>query len=222
MAAQARKASAFPATPSWFEAPLLRGFPGRAWYRVGQFLRGWQATVTAADAALVTQVLGPIGPQALALFGRMPRDAQAHSLRVLKAVQGRGIIPDPVQLSILPDLAAAALLHDVGKVAADEAHAYLGLWLRGPIVLLEALRPQWLARWASPQPGPSVRYALYVQQEHPQIGAELAKAAGCSALTCRLIAQHQDPHGEMQEDDTFDLTTARHCLVRLQWADGRN
>jgi hypothetical protein len=195
---------------------------GRAWYRVAQFLRGWGATVTEADAALVNQVLAPIGPQAVALFGRMPRDAQAHSLRVLKTMHGEGIVPDPRQLSILPDLAVAALLHDVGKIAADEAGAYLGLWLRGPIVLLEALRPLWLVRWAAPQPGPTIRYALYVQQEHPQIGAELARTAGCSRLTCWLIAQHQNPALSVQQDDRFDLTTARHCLARLQWADGRN
>jgi hypothetical protein len=194
--------------------------------------------VTAADAALVEQVLGPVGPRAVSLFGRMPRDAQAHSLRVLKAVQSKGIVPDPVRLSILPDLAAAALLHDVGKVAAGEAHAYLGLWLRGPIVLLEAVRPQLLVQWASPEPRPSVRYALYVQQEHPQIGAEMARAAGCSTLTCWLIARHQEILPGVQgdeenpwefvqddnriEDNRIDVTTARHCLARLQWADGRN
>ncbi len=91
-----------------------------------------------------------------------------------------------------PDLAAAALLHDVGKVAADDAGAYLGLWMRGPIVLLEAWRPDLLVRLASPQPAASLRYALFVHLAHPQIGAAWANEAGCSPLTCWLIAHHQD------------------------------
>ena len=139
----------------------------RARYRVSQFLRGWRAAVTPADCALVRETLPP---PAAALFERMPRDAQAHSLRVLKELQASG--------ETSPDLAAAALLHDVGKVAADDAGAYLGLWLRGPLVLLEAWRPQWLAAWAAPDPAPTLRYALYVHLHHPQIGAQWAAEAG--------------------------------------------
>jgi hypothetical protein len=186
------------------------GWSGRVRYRLGQFLRGWRAAVPAADLALVQTVLPP---PAAALFGRMPRDAQAHSLRVLKELQVGG--------AVTPDLAAAALLHDVGKVAANDAGAYLGLWLRGPLVLLEAWRPDWLAAWASPTPARSPRYALYVHLEHPQIGAQWAAAAGCSAAACWLIAHHQDA-GAQAATPQPQSTQWQHDLARLQWADGRN
>ncbi len=189
---------AIPATP---HAPTLFM---RARYRAGQFLRGFRATVTPADLAAVGDLLPPA---AAALFLRMPTDAQAHSLRVLRDLLASGEAP--------PDLLAAALLHDVGKVAANDAGAYLGLWLRGPLVLLEAWRPHWLAASASPVPGRSLRYALHVHLHHAQIGARWAAEAGCTPYTCRLIAHHQD-HGALQS------AQFQHDLARLQWADGRN
>jgi hypothetical protein len=176
---------------------------GRTRYRIGQFLHGWRAGVSAQDYARVRQVLGP----ATALFLRMPLDAQAHSLRVLRTLEAEG--------EVSPDLAAAALLHDVGKVAATDAGAYLGLWLRGPLVVLEALWPSLLVRLASPEPSASLRYAIYVQAEHPQIGAAWARAEGCTELTCRLIAHHQD-------SDVAENSPATQTLARLQRADGRN
>lgn len=196
-------------------------------YRIGQFVRGWRASVSAQDQALMRQVLSP---PAAALFARMPVDAQAHSLRVLKELQTSG--------ETSADLAAAALLHDVGKVAANDAGAYLGLWLRGPLVLLEAWQPRRLAAWACATPSRSPRYALYVHLEHPQIGARWAAQAGCSAATCWLIAHHQDKHlktlavtpalirnGQTSTDALQPATPDndyRHDLARLQWADGRN
>ena len=197
----------------------------KARYRITQFFNGWRASVTPQDLTLVEQVLTPVGPAAGKLFRRMPVDAQAHSLRVVKALQADG--------PTTPDLAAAALLHDVGKVAADDAGAYLGLWLRGPIVLLEAWRPDWLVRLASSKPAASLRYALFVHLTHPQIGAAWAKEAGCSPLTCWLIAHHQDTCAaadaagnqtapEPAGNEPFELIAARNSLARLQWADGRN
>jgi len=194
------------ATPAGPHAPT---FFARARYRVGQFLRGWRAEVTPADLAAVRDLLPA---PAAALFLRMPPDAQAHSLCVLRDLQASGEVP--------PDLAAAALLHDVGKVAADDAGAYLGLWLRGPLVLLEAWRPHWLAAWASPVPTRSLRYALYVHLQHPQIGAQWAAEAGCTDHTCRLIAHHQD--GGQADQPALQETAFGHDLARLQWADGRN
>ena len=189
------------------------GFWARSRYRIWQFIRGWRAEVSTADRAEAACILAP---PAQALFAHMPVDAQAHSLRVLHALQTED--PD------LPnDVAAAALLHDVGKTAALEQGAYLGLWLRGPIVLVEAVCPAWLQRWASPKPGPTLRYAIYVQLEHARIGAEQAAAAGCSPLTCWLIAQHQtasEPGGPTGTPAETEL--ARLYLARLQAADGKH
>jgi hypothetical protein len=176
-------------------------------YRIGQFVRGWRAQVSATDRCLAGQVLSP---EALALFNRMPADAQAHSLRVLKALRAGGETPS--------DLSVAALLHDVGKVAATDAGAYLGLWARGPLVLLEAVRPNLVRRWASADPSRSMRYALYVHIEHPRIGAVWAQQAGCNELACWLIEHHQDkaPGGAVTAFGPWIL------LARLQGADGRN
>ena len=173
-------------------------------YRVRQFLRGWTARIGDDERLLVAQSLSPA---ALALFLRMPADAQRHSVNVLNTLRGASAVP--------PDLATAALLHDVGKVAASDAGAYLGLWIRGPLVIVEALRPRLLRRLACSQPSPSVRYALYVHLEHPHIGAEWAREAGCDGLTCWLIEHHQDKHlGGYGEP--------WNVLARLQWADGQN
>lgn len=208
----------------------------RAHYRVSQFLHGWRARLTEDDRRLVQQTLSPA---ALVIFDRMPADAQVHSVRVLRSLQASGATP--------ADLAVAALLHDVGKVAASDAGAYLGLWLRGPVVLLEAFAPALLARLAAPQPAASLRYAIYVQLMHPQIGAAWARAAGCSELACWLIEHHQDKGGARGERggatsgadafeegstanaaSTADVIAPRPSplaltlLSRLQWADGRN
>jgi hypothetical protein len=173
-------------------------------YRVGQFVHGWRARMSAEDRQIVARTLSLPAQE---LFGRMPIDAQAHSVAVLRSLCATGEVVD--------DLAVAALLHDVGKVAALDAGAYLGLWLRGPIVLLEALWPALVRRWADPEPAPALRYALYVHLDHPAIGAGWAEAAGCSPLTCWLIRHHQDKIDQAGQP-------CATLLARLQWADGRN
>jgi hypothetical protein len=179
-------------------------------YRVGQFWRGLSAQVTPDDLVVVAQTLSPA---AVKLFMQMPTDAQRHSLNVLASVQAAGY--DNV------DLAVAALLHDCGKVAANRGGVPLGLWLRGPMVLLEALLPDVAARWATLTAGDGwgqgVRYALYVQREHPAIGAAWAAEAGCSALSCWLIAHHQTPAASVQGSDAN-----RALLAALQAADEDN
>lgn len=174
-------------------------------YRLRQFLQGLNARVSVDEMCIVTQILPKA---AVALFVRMPVDAQRHSLNVLYAL--------PVAERQEADLAIAALLHDVGKVAADEAGVRLGLWLRGPLVILDAVAPQLLEQWASANPQQGWRYALYVQRTHPQIGALWASQAGCPPLACWLIEHHQA--AELLPDDG-----RRSALLRaLQQADNRN
>ncbi|MCC6457418.1 MAG: hypothetical protein IT328_20855 [Caldilineaceae bacterium] len=175
----------------------------RVLYRLGQFWRGLRATVTPEERQQVARVL-PIA--ALPLFMEMPLDAQRHSLDVLERLWAAG--------RHHPDLAVAALLHDCGKVAAAQGGVQIGLWLRGPLVLAAALVPRMAHSWASPDPAHGWRYALYVQREHPAIGAAWAARAGCSPLSCWLIAQHQTPLPLVAGDDE-----ARGLLAALQDAD---
>lgn len=181
--------------------------PRRVWwrqslYRVGQFWRGLHATVTAQERARVSQVLPPA---AVALFETMPRDAQRHSLDVLATLDAAGYGERA--------LAAAALLHDVGKIAANDAGLRLGLWLRGPLVLLEALAPAWSARQARADPTMGWRYLLHVHVQHPAIGAAWAEQAGCDEVCCWLIAMHQTSPEHCAPGPWRDL------LAALQWAD---
>lgn len=186
--------------------PNLPATPAR--YRVGQFFQGFVAHVTPAELELAAELLGP---RAWPLFAAMPTDAQRHSFNVLYDVQTAGFHD--------VDLAVAALLHDSGKIY--QAHngappATLGLWWRGPLVILEAIAPHWLERWATPTPAPTWRHLLHRHLHHPALGAQAARAAGCSEMVCRLIAQHQTPRPRTGSPRFLEL------LHVLQWADSRN
>lgn len=152
----------------------------RSAYRVQQFARGLRARIRPEEIEMVAAWLPAT---ALPLFIAMPVDAQRHSLNVFYTLNAGG--------SISRDLAAAALLHDCGKVAALLGGIQLGLWQRGPLVLLDHFMPRVTARWEAKDPDRGWRYLLYVQHKHPAIGARWAAAAGCSELTCWLIANHQ-------------------------------
>ena len=182
-------------------------------YRLRQFLRGLNVHITEDEQGLVREILTPT---AQALFRQMPPDAQRHSLNVLYTLQEDG--PD-----VVPDLAAAALLHDVGKVATEKAGIKLTLWLRGPLVLLNFFAPGWKHDLAADVPMPKTliqrwQYLLYVHFEHPQIGSVWAEDANCSPLTCWLIKHHQTDVQLIDEPHAL----WKIFLVALQCADGRN
>ena len=174
----------------------------RAWlYRIRQFASGFSAKIDPAETAYVQEILPP---KAFGLFQRMPVDAQRHSLNVLETLREVG--------QTEPELMVAALLHDVGKVAADEAGVPIRLWSRGILVVVEMIAPQLLARWASADPTRGWRYTLYVHQMHPQIGATWATEAGCTPLSVWLIDNHQDKKTDAPPEEMALLTA-------LQWAD---
>lgn len=175
------------------------------YYRLRQFWTGWFAAV---DPVELSAALAYLPTAAQARFQTLPIDAQRHSLNVLKTLQQRSAIPD--------DLAAAALLHDIGKLAADEAGLRINLWVRGPLVLLEKLAPHWLEHWSSAETTKGWRYLLYVHLKHPAIGAQWATVWGCTPLTCWLIEHHQD------EVTSVPSNEAERLLVLLQWADELN
>ncbi len=122
-----------------------------------------------------------------ALFTRMTRADQRHSVAVLRALLGeRG--SDAVDWQ-------AALLHDVGK-----AEARLQLWQRALWVLLRAVSPRLLEWFAADRPG-SWRYPFYLYRVHAARGAELVRAAGGSPLLVELVRLHDTPATEVSEPD---------------------
>lgn len=168
-------------------------------YRVQQFLAALWPQVTADERAMVAQSL----PQAAtALFQRMARRDQRHSLDVLCRVRQAA----PGQ----PDLAAAALLHDVAKTALPGRR--LRLFHRVVIVLMQAVHPGWVQQIASDDPH-NWRYPFYLHVQHPALGARLARQAGCTPVTVELIRRHQEKLSHAPRDETERL------LALLQAAD---
>jgi len=195
----------------WSSTTVHSGKRSATLYRLRQFFQGFNAQVSDAERQAVAQLLPT---PAFALFERMPVDAQRHSLNVLYTLQAAGHQE--------PDLAVAALLHDVGKVAADEAGVRLGLWLRGPLVILEALAPTLLDKLAMADVQKGWRYALHVHLTHPAIGARWAAQAGCTQAACWLIAHHQDAVRWANIGVPPELEPRYQWLIALQQADGAN
>lgn len=87
-----------------------------------------------------------------------------------------------------PGVLKAALLHDIGKVG-DRGRVYLAH--RVAVVILRRFAPPLLDLLAGTGV-PGWRYGFYLALEHPRVGAELARVAGCDPRVCWLIAHHQD------------------------------
>ncbi|HID87410.1 MAG TPA: HD domain-containing protein [Anaerolineae bacterium] len=169
-------------------------------YRFSQFCRALVARVPKRELDLLSEYLTPAQVE---LFRRMPRCDQRHGLDVFHALQKRGYHER--------DLLVAALLHDVGKVDGG-----LRLWHRVLIVLVKAFWLQLLDRLARGETD-SWRYPFYVHQHHPELGAELVRAVGCSSTTVELIRRHQEPLASNPPRTHQDK-----LLAALQEADGVN
>lgn len=172
---------------------------GRIQYRVQQFLGALWPRVTPDEQAQLGRWLPPHG---VTLFRQMTLRDQRHSLDVFDRL--RRTAPDQ------PDLLAAALLHDAAKTA--QPGQPVRLHHRVLMVLMEAIRPGWARQAANAAPG-DWRYPLYLLVHHPEQGARLAEAAGCSALTVELIRRHQD------KLDRQPLGETERLLALLQAAD---
>ncbi len=176
----------------------------------------WQAIVAAPNPNTLALAEIALSPTQMALFGRLQTSEQAHSLQVFKRLYDESQ-QDPTEG--LPDLLAAALLHDVGKCRYP-----LSVGERALIVLAKAAFPNRMEVWGSlpmsekeAPPGEAHfgwKRAFVVASQHPGWGAEMAAAAGSSALTISLIRRHQDPLPERPE------TLEDRLLSRLQSADG--
>jgi putative nucleotidyltransferase with HDIG domain len=168
-------------------------------YRVRQFVSALLARVSPEEWREAVELL-PTGAQGL--FHKMSIPDQRHSLNVMRTLRRAGHSE--------ADLLAAALLHDVGKSAA-QIHS----WHRAIIVLSKRFAPGLLA-WLTHGEPHGVRRPFVIHRQHMEIGAQWAEQAGCSPLTVSLIRRHQELlHREPVGDE-------ERLLVALQHADGIN
>ena len=164
-------------------------------YRAWQFFTALTARVSETELA-ESEALLPAG--ARALFRRMPSDGQAHALRVARDLKRAG--------ETHPALFTAALLHDAGKSATR-----LTPLTRSIYVVLKRLAPNWLNRLADA----GWRRPLVALRDHPRIGADWARQAGCDELTVALIARHQEQVDQAGSEED-------RLLQALQQVDDRN
>lgn len=165
-------------------------------YRFRQLLAALTARISEVDLA---EADAHLPPEARRLFRDMSRDGQAHALKVLRDLKRAG--------QTHPALLAAALLHDAGKSAARIAPL-----TRSIFVIAKHLAPARLDRLTAS----GWRQPFVVLRDHPRIGAEWARAAGCDALTAALIARHQERSNRPPANEEDRL------LAALQEVDDRN
>jgi hypothetical protein len=144
-------------------------------YRVVQFWRAITAQVRPEELAAIRPMLGPSG---MALFGRLSRNDQRHSLNVYATLMAQGYRDRA--------LLTAALLHDVGKTAGR-----LSLPYRVVAVLLRAFAPRLLSRLEANGDSPLLS-PFRVSGMHAAIGAQLVAAAGCSDTIVTLVRRHHE------------------------------
>lgn len=152
----------------------------------------------------LAQAQQAISPELMALFMKMQPGEQVHSLEIFSSLLAQG--------ASNPDLLAAALLHDVGKI-----HYPLHPWERAAIVLARRLIPDQVERWGKSTPVGWKR-PFVVAEQHATWGADLAAAAGASSVTIEIIRRHQTklPPPSSLENQRF---SEEKLLHRLQLID---
>lgn len=145
-------------------------------YRLRQGFSAIRPAIPADREAILAATLTPAQRAA---FRALSRHDQAHCCRVYRLLHAGGAPHD---------LLVAALLHDVAKVGPD---GRVRLPDRVARVVLLRCAPRLLAR-LSRLPASTWRAGLALTVHHPRLGAERAKALGCSERACWLIAHHED------------------------------
>lgn len=167
-------------------------------YRLSQFIHAYLDRPSPQDLHHAARFL----PEPMmALFGQMGRHEQAHGLRVLRTLQDEGVKD--------PDLLAAALLHDVGKLRAPLSPIEKAL-----LVLAKRLAPEKVVRWGQGD-ARGWRKPFAVHLRHADWGASMVAAAGGSKRLIDLIRLHHTPPPSTSGRDSARLTA-------LQRADGQN
>jgi hypothetical protein len=183
----------------------------RAGYRVRQFVNALDAYIRPLTPGERAEAQAWLPESAWPLFDAMPRNDQRHSLNVLRSLCAAGHDE--------PALMQAALLHDVAKSSGG-----VTLFHRVAVVLLKIVRPDWAARMVqtSPPARNSLRYPFWAHANHPQLGAEMAAAAGCDPLAVMLIRRHQEMGRGAEEPLRGSRGDIDLLLTALRTADDDN
>lgn len=145
----------------------------RAAYRTRQVIHAINPRL---DDAALASALALLNAREADLFNAMQKRDQRHALEVAARLRVEGIDDT--------DLLKAALLHDCGKGEAP-------VWLRIARVLAPGV-----VRSAGFEASTGWRGSAYRLAHHPEIGAEMARAAGSSTTTVGLIRGRVEPADE--------------------------
>lgn len=171
-----------------------------AGYRIKQGTRALFAFARPLDREAAQKLL----PADLyALFRKMRRSEQMHSLAVLQALESEGDVPYA--------LAVAALLHDVGK-----SRYPMNIIQRTLPVLVKAVSASALQSLSQRDPQNFITRGFAVYVHHPSWGAEMLRETDAPADGIWLVEHHADKPDDWREHNLY------HLLKRLQVADDTN
>jgi hypothetical protein len=169
--------------------------------RLKQGIRALFAFSVPVDEALAEAYLPPAQ---MALFRKLRKAEQLHSLNVLRTVlQQEATTPQ--------DLAVAALLHDVGKIRYPMA-----IWQKSCVVIVRHFLPSFHARWSADEHCTDWRRMFVVGVHHPKWSAELVAQVGGTPRALWLIRHHADEVSAHTHHPDVTL------LKRLKSADDAN
>jgi hypothetical protein len=170
-------------------------------YRLKQGLRDILAFTRSVDTSVVRAHLTEAQ---YALFSRMTHAEQLHSVNVLRAVLAQS--PETP-----PDLATAALLHDVGK-----SRYPLNVAERTLAVVITRFFPHQEARLSQKERFDRLHAPFVVRRHHPRWGADMLRMTGGTPRAVWLVEHHADDPRQWQHHPDAAL------LARLQRADNAN
>lgn len=168
------------------------------WHRIDQGIRALLAFAQAPELELGRQYLSPCE---LAAFKLLSRADQLHSIRVLRRVLKAN--RDPPRI-----LAAAALLHDVGK-----SRYHLSVWQKTAAVLATTVAPSLSRRLSSDGQINRWRAPFSVQAHHAAWGGQILRLCDSEAALIWLVEHHQTDAAALTDEPLFKL------LTQLQDAD---
>ncbi len=169
-----------------------------------RLVQGARALLTITASIELNQARDYLSACEYAAFTSLAPAEQQHSLKVLSSV----LASDP---SAPPVLAAAALLHDVGK-----SRCRLALWQKTLSVLVNAVAPQICQRLGREERLGFWRAPFSVWQHHPKWSGEILLKCGSDERVIWLAENHQADPERFSDHHLYPL------LLQLQRADSAN